>query len=159
MHIQDEHPFFVWMHLPYEMSTTSRIHSASLFLLLVPRRHPALQVDDDDVGRRSEDDNEPKEHRGRTMNIQKTTNFEALQPAGAEYELTDIEIQQLKEHNQKRVKRVVGFVAIAMTLLSLALVAFSLALGRKIDLMVEQKVEERMEIYTAHGINLTETRS
>ncbi|PIC43086.1 hypothetical protein B9Z55_009962 [Caenorhabditis nigoni] len=64
-----------------------------------------------------------------------------------------------QEHNQKRVKRVVGFVAIAMTLLSLALVAFSLALGRKIDLMVEQKVEERMEIYTAHGINLTETRS
>ncbi|EFP02342.1 hypothetical protein CRE_00962 [Caenorhabditis remanei] len=114
------------------------------------------------------------------MNIQKTTNFEALQPAGAEYELTDVEIQQLKEHNQKRVKRVVGFVAIAMTLLSLALVAFSLALGRKIDLMgqfsfefdevqnteertvlflVEQKVEQRMEIYTAHGINLTETRS
>ena len=40
-----------------------------------------------------------------------------------------------QEHNQKRVKRVVGFVAIAMTLLSLALVAFSLALGRKIDLM------------------------
>ncbi|PIC43087.1 hypothetical protein B9Z55_009963 [Caenorhabditis nigoni] len=65
MHIQDEHPCFVWMHLPYEMSTTSRIHSASLFLLLVPRRHPALQIDDDDdVGRRSEDDNEPKEHRG-----------------------------------------------------------------------------------------------
>uniref|UniRef100_A0A1I7TBD8 Col_cuticle_N domain-containing protein n=1 Tax=Caenorhabditis tropicalis TaxID=1561998 RepID=A0A1I7TBD8_9PELO len=93
------------------------------------------------------------------MNLQKTANFEALQSAGAEYELTDVEIQQLKEHNQKRVKRVVGFVAIAMTLLSLALVAFSLALGRKIDLMVEQKVEQRMEIYTAHGINLTETRS
>ncbi|CCD73209.1 Cell division protein FtsL [Caenorhabditis elegans] len=46
-----------------------------------------------------------------------------------------------------------------MTLIALALVAFSLALGRKIDLMVEQKVEERMVIYSVHGIELTETRS
>ncbi|CTQ86632.1 Cell division protein FtsL [Caenorhabditis elegans] len=93
------------------------------------------------------------------MDFQKTTNFEVLQSGGAEYELTDVEIQQLKEHNQKRVKRVVVFVSIGMTLIALALVAFSLALGRKIDLMVEQKVEERMVIYSVHGIELTETRS
>lgn len=30
------------------------------------------------------------------MDFQKTTNFEVLQSGGAEYELTDVEIQQLK---------------------------------------------------------------
>ncbi|CAI5445065.1 unnamed protein product [Caenorhabditis angaria] len=86
------------------------------------------------------------------------TNFDTLPQQ--DYELTDVEIQQLKDHNQKRVKRVVGYVAVVMTILSLALVAFSLALGRKIDLMVEQKVEERMENFNQQMtyLNLTETR-
>ncbi|CAB3401701.1 unnamed protein product [Caenorhabditis bovis] len=84
--------------------------------------------------------------------------FEQRRHVG-EYELTDLEIQQLKEHNQKRVKKVVGLVAIVMTLLSLALVAFSLALGRKIDMMVEKSVEQRMEHYnTVSGINITDSR-
>ncbi|CAD6190357.1 unnamed protein product [Caenorhabditis auriculariae] len=82
---------------------------------------------------------------------------EAFEDHNSEFELTDLEIQQLKEHNQKRVKRVVGMVAIAMTMLSLALVAFSLALGKKIDLMVERSVEQRMEdFHGMTGINLTE---
>ncbi|PIO70002.1 hypothetical protein TELCIR_08158 [Teladorsagia circumcincta] len=52
-----------------------------------------------------------------------------------EYELSDIEIQQLKEHNQRRVKRVVALVAVLMTLLALGLVTMSLALGNRIDMM------------------------
>uniref|UniRef100_A0A914RZ15 Uncharacterized protein n=1 Tax=Parascaris equorum TaxID=6256 RepID=A0A914RZ15_PAREQ len=48
-------------------------------------------------------------------------------------ELSEAEIAQLKEHNQRRVKRVVAIVAITMTLISIVLVALSLSLGSKID--------------------------
>ncbi|CAI4232356.1 unnamed protein product [Auanema sp. JU1783] len=75
----------------------------------------------------------------------------------AEYELSDIEIQQLKEHNQKRVKRVVAVVAILLTVISLGLVAFSLALGKKIDLMVEETMRRNAEEeYRRTGVNITE---
>ncbi|KJH41718.1 hypothetical protein DICVIV_12301 [Dictyocaulus viviparus] len=52
-------------------------------------------------------------------------------------ELSAFEIQQIKEHHQRRVKRVVVLVAILMTLLAFSLVAMSLALGRRIDMMSE----------------------
>lgn len=48
-------------------------------------------------------------------------------------ELTDVEIQQLKEQNHRRIKRVVTVVAISMMLVSFILVALSLSLGPKID--------------------------
>uniref|UniRef100_A0AC34F7Q7 Uncharacterized protein n=1 Tax=Panagrolaimus sp. ES5 TaxID=591445 RepID=A0AC34F7Q7_9BILA len=48
-------------------------------------------------------------------------------------ELSDIEIQQLKEQNQKRIKKVVTIVAISLTLISVILVGLSLSLGPKID--------------------------
>lgn len=48
-------------------------------------------------------------------------------------ELTDVEIQQLKEQNHRRIKRVVTVVAITMMLISFILVALSLSLGPKID--------------------------
>ncbi|KAK6744438.1 hypothetical protein RB195_011257 [Necator americanus] len=76
-----------------------------------------------------------------------------------EYELSDIEIQQIKEHNQRRVKRVVALVALLMTLLALGLVAMSLALGNRIDMMVEEDLEKRAaEVYLRTGINITERR-
>ncbi|CAJ0598402.1 unnamed protein product [Cylicocyclus nassatus] len=74
-----------------------------------------------------------------------------------EYELSDIEIQQIKEHNQRRVKRVVALVALLMTLLALGLVAMSLAFGNKIDLIIQKNMEKKAaEVYLRTGINLTE---
>ncbi|KAK6019875.1 hypothetical protein OSTOST_14480 [Ostertagia ostertagi] len=76
-----------------------------------------------------------------------------------EYELSDIEIQQLKEHNQRRVKRVVALVAVLMTLLALGLVTMSLALGNRIDMMVEQDLEKRAaDEFLRTGINITQNR-
>ncbi|KAL6726559.1 hypothetical protein Aduo_008520 [Ancylostoma duodenale] len=76
-----------------------------------------------------------------------------------EYELSDIEIQQIKEHNQRRVKRVVAMVALLMTLLALGLVAMSLALGNRIDMMVEEDLEKRAAaVFLRTGINITERR-
>uniref|UniRef100_A0A1I7XBD9 Histidine kinase n=1 Tax=Heterorhabditis bacteriophora TaxID=37862 RepID=A0A1I7XBD9_HETBA len=51
------------------------------------------------------------------------------------YKINASQVERVLEHNQRRVKKVVALVAILMTLLSLALVALSLTLGRKIDLM------------------------
>ncbi|WKY02959.1 hypothetical protein Q1695_016340 [Nippostrongylus brasiliensis] len=76
-----------------------------------------------------------------------------------EYELTDIEIQQIKEHNQRRVKRVVALVAVLMTLLALGLVTMSLALGNRIDMMVEEDLEKRAaDVFLRTGINITQQR-
>lgn len=48
-------------------------------------------------------------------------------------ELSDIEIQQLKDQNHRRIKKVVTVVAITLMLLAVILVALSLSLGPKID--------------------------
>ncbi|VDO36983.1 hypothetical protein V3C99_000695 [Haemonchus contortus] len=78
---------------------------------------------------------------------------------GYEYELSDIEIQQIKEHNQRRVKRVVALVAVLMTLLALGLVTMSLALGNRIDMMVEEDMEKRAaDVFLRTGINITQRR-
>ncbi|KAL3085306.1 hypothetical protein niasHS_010375 [Heterodera schachtii] len=55
--------------------------------------------------------------------------------------LTDAEIQQLKEQNQRRVKRVVALVAVAITTIAVILVALSLSLGPKIDQLVSESLE------------------
>uniref|UniRef100_A0AC35FNE3 Uncharacterized protein n=1 Tax=Panagrolaimus sp. PS1159 TaxID=55785 RepID=A0AC35FNE3_9BILA len=55
-------------------------------------------------------------------------------------ELSDIEIQQLKEQNQKRIKKVVTIVAISLTLISVILVGISLSLGPKIDQLVKSNM-------------------
>jgi hypothetical protein len=52
---------------------------------------------------------------------------------GAETGLTDAELLQVKEDNQKRIKRIVAAVGIALTVISIVLVALSLSLGQKID--------------------------
>lgn len=76
-----------------------------------------------------------------------------------EYELSDVEIQQIKEHNQRRVKRVVALVAVLMTLLALGLVTMSLALGSRIDMMVEEDLEKRAaDVFLRTGINITQQR-
>ncbi|EYC02149.1 hypothetical protein Y032_0101g3333 [Ancylostoma ceylanicum] len=63
------------------------------------------------------------------------------------------------EHNQRRVKRVVAMVALLMTLLALGLVAMSLALGNRIDMMVEEDLEKRAAaVFLRTGINITERR-
>jgi len=59
-------------------------------------------------------------------------------------ELSDIEIQQLKEQNQKRIKRVVTVVAISLTLISVILVALSLSLGPKIDQLVSESLDGKL---------------
>uniref|UniRef100_A0AC34Q9M3 Uncharacterized protein n=1 Tax=Panagrolaimus sp. JU765 TaxID=591449 RepID=A0AC34Q9M3_9BILA len=59
-------------------------------------------------------------------------------------ELSDIEIQQLKEQNQKRIKRVVTIVAISLTLISVILVGLSLSLGPKIDQLVSESVDGKL---------------
>jgi hypothetical protein len=48
-------------------------------------------------------------------------------------ELSEAEIQALKEQNHRRIKRVVTIVAFTMMLISFVLVALSLSLGPKID--------------------------
>lgn len=48
-------------------------------------------------------------------------------------ELSDVEIQQLKEQNHRRIKRVVSVVALTLIIVSVILVALSLSLGPKID--------------------------
>uniref|UniRef100_A0A1I7ZD53 Col_cuticle_N domain-containing protein n=1 Tax=Steinernema glaseri TaxID=37863 RepID=A0A1I7ZD53_9BILA len=59
-------------------------------------------------------------------------------------ELTDLEIQQLKEHNQRRVKQVVCTIAVIMTLVCVALIALSLSLGPKIDQMVSESLDSKL---------------
>lgn len=48
-------------------------------------------------------------------------------------DLSEVEIQQLKEQNNRRVKRVVSVVALTLIIASIILVALSLSLGPKID--------------------------
>ncbi len=48
-------------------------------------------------------------------------------------ELTDADLLYIKEDNQRRVKRIVAFVGVTLTLVSIILVALSLSLGQKID--------------------------
>lgn len=48
-------------------------------------------------------------------------------------ELTDAEIQQLKEQNHNRIKRIVSIVAMILIIVSIILIALSLSLGPKID--------------------------
>uniref|UniRef100_A0A0N5A4Y2 Col_cuticle_N domain-containing protein n=1 Tax=Parastrongyloides trichosuri TaxID=131310 RepID=A0A0N5A4Y2_PARTI len=59
-------------------------------------------------------------------------------------ELSDIEIQQLKEQNQERVKKVVAYVAISLTVISIILVALSLSFGPKIDSLVNDQLDRRL---------------
>jgi hypothetical protein len=62
-------------------------------------------------------------------------------PEGVEMtmiELSEAEIQALKEQNHRRIKRVVTIVAITMMLISFVLVALSLSLGPKIDALGKQ---------------------
>ncbi|KAI3410068.1 hypothetical protein GPALN_006432 [Globodera pallida] len=58
--------------------------------------------------------------------------------------LSDAEIQQLKDQNQQRVKRVVALVAVAITTIAIILVALSLSLGPKIDQLVSESLESKM---------------
>uniref|UniRef100_A0A7E4VVK4 Col_cuticle_N domain-containing protein n=1 Tax=Panagrellus redivivus TaxID=6233 RepID=A0A7E4VVK4_PANRE len=59
-------------------------------------------------------------------------------------ELSDVEIQQLKEQNQKRIKRVVTLVAILLTGISIILVGLSLSLGPKIDQLVSESLDGKI---------------
>ncbi|KAI6177167.1 hypothetical protein M3Y97_00877500 [Aphelenchoides bicaudatus] len=59
-------------------------------------------------------------------------------------ELTDVEIQQLKEQNHRRIKRVVTVVAVTLMLISFILVALSLSLGPKIDQLVSENLETNL---------------
>lgn len=70
-----------------------------------------------------------------TPNPSSTTDASLADPAQmtAMIELTDVEIQQLKEQNHRRIKRVVTVVAVTLMLISFILVALSLSLGPKID--------------------------
>ncbi|CAJ0578759.1 unnamed protein product, partial [Mesorhabditis spiculigera] len=70
-------------------------------------------------------------------------------------EFTDLEIQQIKDHNQKRVKRVVAVVAISMTIIAIVLVGLSLSFGKKIDLLVEESMEKRHQGRELLGLNVS----
>uniref|UniRef100_A0A0K0F7D9 Col_cuticle_N domain-containing protein n=2 Tax=Strongyloides TaxID=6247 RepID=A0A0K0F7D9_STRVS len=59
-------------------------------------------------------------------------------------ELSDIEIQQIKEQNQERIKKVVAYVAISLTVISIILVALSLSFGPKIDSLVNDQLDQRL---------------
>ncbi|KAI1729441.1 hypothetical protein DdX_01682 [Ditylenchus destructor] len=59
-------------------------------------------------------------------------------------ELTDIEVQQLKEQNHRRIKRVVTVVAITLIGISIVLVALSLSLGPKIDQLVSESLDAKL---------------
>uniref|UniRef100_A0A914DDC0 Uncharacterized protein n=1 Tax=Acrobeloides nanus TaxID=290746 RepID=A0A914DDC0_9BILA len=59
-------------------------------------------------------------------------------------ELSDVEIQQLKDQNQKRIKRVVSLIAISLTIISILLVALSLSLGPKIDQLVSESLDAKL---------------
>lgn len=48
-------------------------------------------------------------------------------------ELTDSEAIQIREYDQRRLKRVIVFVVVVMTVVSIVLVALSLALGPQLD--------------------------
>lgn len=69
---------------------------------------------------------------GRSSNVTGASSMEALDH-GAETGLTDAELLQVKEDNQRRIKRIVAAVGIALTVISIVLVALSLSLGQKID--------------------------
>ncbi|CAD5215338.1 unnamed protein product [Bursaphelenchus okinawaensis] len=59
-------------------------------------------------------------------------------------ELSDLEVQQLKEQNHRRIKRVVTAVAITLMLISFILVALSLSLGPKIDQLVSESLDTKL---------------
>ncbi|CEF67909.1 Hypothetical protein SRAE_2000257000 [Strongyloides ratti] len=59
-------------------------------------------------------------------------------------ELSDIEIQQIKEQSQERIKKVVAYVAISLTVISIILVALSLSFGPKIDSLVNDQLDQRL---------------
>ncbi|KAI1721147.1 hypothetical protein Ddc_07587 [Ditylenchus destructor] len=59
-------------------------------------------------------------------------------------ELTDIEVQMLKEQNHRRIKRVVTVVAITLIGISIVLVALSLSLGPKIDQLVSESLDAKL---------------
>uniref|UniRef100_A0A914XJ69 Uncharacterized protein n=1 Tax=Plectus sambesii TaxID=2011161 RepID=A0A914XJ69_9BILA len=67
--------------------------------------------------------------------------METLDHSG-EAGLTDAELLQVKEDNQKRIKRIVAAVGIALTVISIVLVALSLSLGQKIDELVSAQIRE-----------------
>lgn len=67
-----------------------------------------------------------------SSNAVHSLSMEALDQ-GAEIGLTDAELLQVKEDNQRRIKRIVAAVGIALTVISIVLVALSLSLGQKID--------------------------
>uniref|UniRef100_A0AC35TMX5 Col_cuticle_N domain-containing protein n=1 Tax=Rhabditophanes sp. KR3021 TaxID=114890 RepID=A0AC35TMX5_9BILA len=59
-------------------------------------------------------------------------------------ELTDIEIQLLKDQNTKKIKKVITIVAITLTLISIVLVALSLSFGPKIDSLVNDELDRKI---------------
>jgi hypothetical protein len=63
---------------------------------------------------------------------------------GAFIELSEYEVQQLKEQNHRRIKRVVTAVAITLILISVVLVALSLSLGPKIDQLVSESLDAKL---------------
>ena len=58
--------------------------------------------------------------------------------------LTEAEARQLKERNQRWVKRVVALVALVLTTIAVVLVALSLSLGPKIDQLVSESLESKI---------------
>jgi len=60
-------------------------------------------------------------------------------------EISDAEIQHLKEQNNRRVKRVVTAVALTLIIFSLILVAMSLSFGRKMDQLVSESMEGKLD--------------
>jgi hypothetical protein len=59
-------------------------------------------------------------------------------------ELSDAEIQHIKEHNHRRVKQVVTLVAITLMLTAFVLVVLSLSLGSKIDDLVSESLDHKL---------------
>lgn len=69
-------------------------------------------------------------------------------------DFTEAELAYLKEHNRKRIKRIVAIVAITLTVLSIILVALSLSLGSRIDqLGTIYKYQLNIFIYFFKNIN------
>uniref|UniRef100_A0A915DFG4 Uncharacterized protein n=1 Tax=Ditylenchus dipsaci TaxID=166011 RepID=A0A915DFG4_9BILA len=59
-------------------------------------------------------------------------------------ELSELEVQQIKDQNHRRIKRVVTAVAITLILISVILVALSLSLGPKIDQLVSESLDAKL---------------
>ncbi|KAI6188175.1 hypothetical protein M3Y98_00325700 [Aphelenchoides besseyi] len=76
-------------------------------------------------------------------------------------ELSEMEIQQLKEQNHRRIKRVVTVVAITLMLISFILVALSLSLGPKIDQLVSESLDTSLsskDLFLGPKRNDTQTK-